>query len=278
MQRIFVGDVQACGEELREIVRRAERQFGDQFELWLVGDLVNRGPRNRQVLETVRDLWERSRAFPILGNHELALLRLAFGLREESRDDTFQEILAAPDAAAWTDWIRGWPLIRTFPLGDRPVAMIHAAAAPGWSLAELKTRAAGLEARLRASRNAARQLLVTSRRDSDEADDLERMTRCRSAALDGSWTSKVPDRPEGAWHVAWAEAAPGYRIVYGHWALQGLHQTADLRGLDTGCVYHGNGRDGFLTAWLPDAELPNPFASFDTNLWQVRARRRYWSP
>ena len=64
-------------------------------------------------------------------------------------------------------------------------------------------------------------------------------------------------------------------IVYGHWALQGLHQTPDLRGLDTGCVYHGNGRDGLLTAWVPDPKVADPFGQLDDGLWQIPAKGRY---
>ena len=209
---------------------------------------------------------------------ELALLRLNFGLREEARGDTFQEVLAAPDGAQWIDWIRAWPLVRSGNLGGRPFAMVHAAAGPGWNLEELCTRAGALESQLRGPERMVKALLAGRRSENLAADDLERMTRCRSAALDGSWASQEPLAPETAWHVAWAQGAPAYGIVYGHWALQGLHQTPDLRGLDTGCVYHGNGRDGFLTAWAPDSTAPNPFALRDSNLWQVPARRRYWSP
>ena len=65
-----------------------------------------------------------------------------------------------------------------------------------------------------------------------------------------------------------------------HWATQGLHLAPGLRGLDTGCVHHGRDRDGFLTAWLPDAEGPQesggPFAVAEPPLWQIPARRRYY--
>ena len=56
MQRIFVGDVQGCADELESLLQRAESAFGDRFELWLVGDLVNRGPESLRVLSRVRAL------------------------------------------------------------------------------------------------------------------------------------------------------------------------------------------------------------------------------
>ncbi len=277
VQRVFVGDVQGCADELREVIERAETRFESRYELWPVGDLVNRGPKSLEVLERVRALWEEGRACPVLGNHELALLRLEMGLREEAADDTFQQVLAAPDAGQWTAWIRSWPLVRRGRLGARLFAMVHAAAAPGWSLDDLCERAALLETRLRASADSARALLAARRFDDPAADDLERMTRCRSAAADGSWASAAPDDPTAAWHTAWQAASPEYALVYGHWALQGLHQTGSLRGLDTGCVYHGNGREGLLTAWAPSA-APDPFSELGEGLWQIPAKARYWSP
>jgi hypothetical protein len=65
--------------------------------------------------------------------------------------------------------------------------------------------------------------------------------------------------------------------VYGHWSLQGLHVARGLRGLDTGCVHHGRGRDGFLTAWLPDPAADEPFGLPDAAFWKIPARRAYYA-
>ena len=67
MQQIFVGDVQGCADELDELLARARDAFGDGFELWVVGDLVNRGPDNLRPLERVRELVEQGRAHYVLG-------------------------------------------------------------------------------------------------------------------------------------------------------------------------------------------------------------------
>jgi hypothetical protein len=80
-----------------------------------------------------------------------------------------------------------------------------------------------------------------------------------------------------AWHERWSERAHGYGVVYGHWALQGLHVEPWLRGLDTGCVHHGRDHEGFLSAWLPDARAHAPFALPDAHFLQVRAHRRYYA-
>ena len=68
MQPIFVGDVQGCADELAEVAARARSDFADTHHLFVVGDLVNRGPGNLAVLRLLRDLQGEGRATVILGN------------------------------------------------------------------------------------------------------------------------------------------------------------------------------------------------------------------
>jgi len=49
-------------------------------------------------------------------------------------------------------------------------------------------------------------------------------------------------------------------VVFGHWALKGLVDRPDVKGLDSGCVY---GRE--LTGWCPEED----------RFYRVRARREY---
>jgi hypothetical protein len=59
--------------------------------------------------------------------------------------------------------------------------------------------------------------------------------------------------------------------------MQGLHVAPYLRGLDTGCVHHDRGHDGFLTAWLPDVTASAPFAVPDPGaLVQVKAHAAHY--
>ena len=110
--------------------------------------------------------------------------------------------------------------------------------------------------------------------------------RClRKSGVPDDDYSGPPDRsPRGL--VPWF-AFPGRRstrstIVFGHWAALGLRVEKRVLGLDTGCVHHGRGRDGFLTAWLPES-LPRagdarPFDVPDDRFWQIPAKRRYYYP
>lgn len=277
MQKIFVGDVQGCGDELAELVAAARRRFGEEFELWCVGDLVNRGPRNLLALEIVRGLQSQGRAFMVLGNHDVALLAVRFGLRRLRLLDSVGDVLESCEADDWIDWLRAQPIAHTGVLDDgTPFAMVHASVHPSWSLDELTDHAQRVAKRLGSpDRSAARALLAARAEDDAELDDLARLTRCRSIASDGTWSSAVPMEGRRAWHEVWAERRHGYGVVYGHWALQGLHVAAGLRGLDSGCVHHGRGRDGYLTGWIPDSHAA--FPEVDDRFIRVPAKRAYYA-
>ncbi|MEM8997348.1 MAG: metallophosphoesterase, partial [Acidobacteriota bacterium] len=108
-----IGDVHGHLPTLEALVGRLERDFGLDLardRLWLVGDLVNRGPDSLGVLRwarsTSRALGERFAC--VLGNHDLHLLAAAAGLREPAGD--LRPVLDAPDAAELLDWLRHRPL------------------------------------------------------------------------------------------------------------------------------------------------------------------------
>jgi bis(5'-nucleosyl)-tetraphosphatase (symmetrical) len=278
MQPIFVGDVQGCAEELGELLERARAGFGEAFELWLVGDLVNRGPSNLEPLRRIRELVDAGRARYVLGNHELALLLTAAGLRAPRPYDTFGDVLGAADAADWLEWLRRRPLVVTGRLGAQRFAMAHAAVHPDWDLETLAARARRIEARLGAPAwSDALALLAADPRCDEDRDLLGRLTQCRSVTRAGAWSAELPGGELEPWHRAWSARAHGYGVVYGHWAMQGLHVAPWLRGLDTGCVHHGRGRGGLLTAWLPDPSARTPFDVPDERFWQVPARRVYYA-
>ncbi len=142
-----MGDVQGCADELEDVLERAEERFGDAAEIWLVGDLVNRGPASLRVLARVRELVERGRARCVIGNHELGFLAAALGLRPLRSGDTLAELLELPDVDEWLEWVRRLPLVEPGALGERRFAMVHAAAHPDWDLDTLVERGAAAAAR-----------------------------------------------------------------------------------------------------------------------------------
>jgi bis(5'-nucleosyl)-tetraphosphatase (symmetrical) len=281
MRPVFVGDVQGCADELDDLLDRVEGRVGGSFALWQVGDLVNRGPANVRALARVRGLLEAGRAQYVLGNHEIHLLKAAFGLEKPRALDTYTEVLAHRDARGWVEWLRRRPVAVVAELGGTPFAMVHAAVHPDWSLDDVAERARAVAALLGGADESVARAFLAGEIEPELGDALRLMTLCRGMTPDGRWSPEYPgSRDERgvvriAWHEAWSARAHGYGIVYGHWALQGLHVADGLRGLDTGCVHHGRDHDGHLTAWVPEPGDAAPFATPDARFVQVLAHRRY---
>ena len=103
----FVGDVQGCYDDLRQLLDLAGFSQ-DEDELWLTGDLVARGPKSLDVLRFVMSLGER--ATTVLGNHDLHLLATAAGYAKPKKKDQVDTLLQAEDAGKLLRWLRLQPL------------------------------------------------------------------------------------------------------------------------------------------------------------------------
>jgi len=108
MSTYVIGDIQGCFGSLQSLLDSFPFDF-DRDRLWLVGDLVNRGPDSLATLRFVRDLGER--AVCVLGNHDLHLLSVAAGCSKLRDDDTLDEVLQARDRDELIDWLRHRPML-----------------------------------------------------------------------------------------------------------------------------------------------------------------------
>ncbi|MDO9221240.1 MAG: metallophosphoesterase, partial [Thiobacillus sp.] len=107
MSTYAIGDLQGCHDSLLRLLDKI--QFDATADrLWLVGDLVNRGPDSLGVLRFLKSLGDA--AISVLGNHDLHLLAVSQGIRKAHRSDTLDDILLAPDRTDLLDWLRRQPL------------------------------------------------------------------------------------------------------------------------------------------------------------------------
>jgi bis(5'-nucleosyl)-tetraphosphatase (symmetrical) len=254
MRLFAIGDIQGCAGAFDALLRKiAFRPSRDR--LWLVGDLVNRGPASLAVLRRVMGLGRSVTC--VLGNHDLHLLATVAGRRELSPADTFDDVLEAPDLGDIVDWLRSRPLLRYDATGRR--VLVHAGIPPRWSVAEALAEAREVEARLRGRkwRSALREMyggepsawsskLRAADRRRYTINALTRMRYVdRRGHLDLSYSGPPGTQPKGLvpWFDFKERRAANTEIVVGHWAALGLVRRPDLTALDTGCVW-GN----YLTA------------------------------
>ena len=244
----LVGDVQGCAAALERLL--AQIDFSPSRDrLYVLGDLVNRGPASLAVLRRLRDLG--AAATCVLGNHDWHLLAAAAGVRPKHRNDTLDAILEAPDREAWLEWVRQ----RRMAIHEQGWLMLHAGVVPQWDLARTLELAAALEQALRDS--PPREFLDAMfgnepRRWSESLTGTERLrftlntlTRIRFVAADGTLDFTTKDGAEAApagfapWFDAPGRKTAGTPIAFGHWSTLGLLDRPDLLGLDTGCVWGG---------------------------------------
>ncbi len=247
MSRHAIGDIQGCCDELRALLERVGFS-ADRDRLWLVGDLVNRGPQSLEVLRFVRALGDNVSV--VLGNHDLHLLAVACGTRAARRSDTLDEILRAPDRDALLEWLATRPLAH-FEAGD---LLVHAGVVPQWTVATTLALAREVEFALR---HAPRNLFDHMYGDQPDhwTEDLTGtdrlrfainvLTRVRVCTNDGRINLRMKGKPPAAdspwrpWFDVQSRRTRGSRVVFGHWSALGLILRDDLIGLDSGCVWGG---------------------------------------
>ena len=247
-----IGDVQGCDGALQRLVDRMG--FSPSRDtLYLLGDLVNRGPASAAVLRRCMQWGDSARA--LLGNHDLHLLAAAHGVRAPSRRDTLADVLQAPDRDGLLGWLRRQPLARTCTLAGESLLMVHAGVLPQWTAQDALAYAGEVQSVLCSPQwpDFLRSMYGnTPARWSDDLQGPDRLrvivnalTRLRFCTPDGTMdfdsTESAAEPPEGL--VPWFEASgrrtEGTLIAFGHWSTLGWLNRPRLLGLDTGCVWGG---------------------------------------
>ena len=242
----LIGDVQGCCGALDRLLDTIGFS-PSRDRIYLLGDLVNRGPQSLQTLRRLRSFGDS--AVCLLGNHDLNLLAVAQGVRQPHRADTITEILDAPDRAEWLAWLRQ----RRMAVHEHGWLMVHAGVVPQWDVAQTLALAGEVEQLLRGDALAVflhQMYGDTPARWSEALTGAERLrfivnvlTRTRFVAADGTLDLHTKDGADGAppgfqpWFEVPGRRTAGTPIAFGHWATLGLINRPDLLALDTGCVW-----------------------------------------
>jgi len=246
--QLLIGDVQGNNAALGQLLDEAGFS-ASRDRVVVLGDLVNRGPDSLGVLRRLNALG--SAATCLLGNHDLHLLAVAHGARRLHKDDTFGDVLTAPDAPTWIDWLRGQPLAHE----EAGWLCVHAGVVPQWSAAQTLALAREVQALLSGPELAEflpQMYGNAPDRWSDTLVGAERwrfvintLTRIRFCSAEGRLDFKTKESAGGALpgFMPWFDV-PGRQtaeqpIAFGHWSTLGLINRPDLLALDTGCVWGG---------------------------------------
>ncbi|OYW38160.1 MAG: bis(5'-nucleosyl)-tetraphosphatase (symmetrical) [Hydrogenophilales bacterium 12-61-10] len=246
MPTYAIGDLQGCHDPLLHLLDTI-RFDATTDRLWLVGDLVNRGPDSLGVLRLLKSLGDA--AISVLGNHDLHLLALAEGYGRLHKSDTLDAVLAAPDRDELMHWLRHQRLAWL----ENDCLMIHAGVLPAWSAKDAMRYAGEAEAALQGpdyrlffermygnTPTAWDESLSGIERLRGIVNSFTRLRYCTAAGeFDFQHKGALGTQPAGLlpWFGVPGRKTADVTCVFGHWSTLGLINQPDLIALDTGCLW-----------------------------------------
>lgn len=96
-----ISDIHGCYNEYKKLLQKI--QFNDEDELYILGDVVDRGPEPIKVLQ---DMMCRPNVHPVLGNHDYMAWKVLKKLNVEIREDTLEGYLKEDDLLDYLYWVQ----------------------------------------------------------------------------------------------------------------------------------------------------------------------------
>lgn len=246
MAHYAIGDLQGCFDELTALLAQLDFNHGKDT-LWLVGDLVNRGPKSLACLTFA--MQHESSVQIVLGNHDLHLLAVLYGYGKLKKQDTLIEIVRHSKVNLMRDWLRSQPLM----VQNATHVLLHAGLFPEWTIDEAQNLADEVAQQLsgcHADVFFAQMYGNTPDKWSPDLVGMERwrfitnaFTRMRVLHQDNrlelaykSTYKHIPDKLS-AWFDKINPQLIHKTIVFGHWSALGFVQHRHLLALDTGALW-----------------------------------------
>jgi serine/threonine protein phosphatase 1 len=128
-QRLIIGDIHGCYNELQDLLSRAGLSSGDQ--IIALGDIVDRGPDTPKIVEFFRNT---PGARSLMGNHERKHLKSAKGQVQPALSQVISKAQLGDNYGAALKYFETLPLYLDLP----DVILAHAFWEPGVKLAAQK--------------------------------------------------------------------------------------------------------------------------------------------
>ena len=253
MALYLIGDVQGCDAALQTLLDTVE--FSPSRDtLYVLGDLVNRGPDSAGVLRRLMAYGNAAQC--LLGNHDLNLLAIAHGVRKPHRKDTLDAILGAADREGMLEWLRHQKMAIQLQRGATPLLLVHAGVLPQWTAEQTMALAQEVQAMLQSAH--APDFFKTMYGNlpnqwNESLGGMDRLrvtvnalTRLRFCTAQGEMEFDSKEGAEGAppGYLPWFDVpnrkTAHIHVAFGHWSTLGWLGRSDVLSLDTGCVWGGS--------------------------------------
>jgi len=248
-----IGDIQGCHGAFEHLLHLVDFS-ASRDTLYILGDLVNRGPHSAQVLRTCMRAGDAVRA--LLGNHDLHLLARACGVRKSGARDTLDDVLQAPDCAPMLHWLRQQPLVRVHCTArGKTLLMVHAGVLPQWTAHDCLALAQEVQIALQSNDFTEFLSAMYGNKPAYWCNGWQGQERLRvivnaltrlrfcsaSGVMDFASAESAAQAPPGLvpWFDVPARASANITIAFGHWSTLGHINRANVVALDTGCVWGG---------------------------------------
>jgi bis(5'-nucleosyl)-tetraphosphatase (symmetrical) len=263
MANYLIGDLQGCDSALGRLLEKID--FSPSRDvLFVLGDLVNRGPESLAVLERLMRYGDAARC--LLGNHDLNLLAIAHGVRQPHRKDTLAEILQSPKLPDLMYWLKNQNMAMLHTTSKTTqnatsnidILMVHAGVLPAWNAIDTIAYANEIEIILRTASHAELGEFLRDMYGDEPVlwrEDLSGMaryrviintlTRLRFCTADGQMEFATKNSADAApagfmpWFDVPNRATIDVTVAFGHWSTLGWLNRPNVLALDGGCVWGG---------------------------------------
>ena len=255
MANYAIGDIQGCYKEFKLALKKVNFNLDEDY-LWLVGDLINRGPDSLKLLKHIYKIKERTHI--VLGNHDLHFLACFYGQRKLAKADTISKLMQSKKSLKYAKFLIEQPLIFKkeiiFKNKSKKVIMVHAGIPPNLSLENCFDLNKEFQVALKKNPKRILKKVFNNpfSKFSKKMSKIDRiiffanaLTRIRACnhkgEIDFNFKGKINEIPKklNAWfNFENSIISENSQLIFGHWAaIKGKTKKKDIFGLDTGCVW-----------------------------------------
>jgi len=243
-----IGDIQGCFKGFKMLLKKIDfKPNSDQ--LWIAGDLVNRGEDSLAVLEYIYNI--RDSVKVVLGNHDIKLIKSYYGIGTPSK--SLIPILESQNASTLISWLVSQPFLHyDYTLG---YIMSHAGISPEFDLGSAIAYSSRIEKHFQANPkewldqmnglNTASMHTISSEMELDSY-ILNTFIAMRYYFMDGTLDFEQKDSPRNVklknlklkpWFKMQNRKKIELKIIFGHWSTLGYYEDENVWALDTGCLW-----------------------------------------